>query len=483
MKKIGLIVLIMLASLSAAFAQKKDRTDAYMYNKQGQYYQAMQSIEKCINHPDFYHMKTKDQAQAWLYRAAIYVNASALDNAASICPNALAIAAESIQKLKQTDQEFANENSDFVQSVEEYIASITSSNAARNGANSYSGSQSQNLQWEFYNSISNYKSIKVDIPDRNVIRSWWWSNGIEQQSGQISNNDYYIGMIIKGDYTVNLVYSHPWKAHSYANDDNFHIFGTGRLVWENQRMVLRMDVKKESRDSYYMFNSGVLRKIYSMNQTSTFVYNVEYAVSRQGFYFEGNDIVAQRKLYSEDARGNSSLVETQTDKIVLSGFHSIDIEAKTQSELNAQNSDMYGKWQWNDDRSEIFLESTTKDAYLVMWNNDGNLDWGFQMDNAASGYKTETAENGAELAYLMLTFDGGAEQSFTFEKSITVSGASNFQYVQYDRFMGTMKRDASILGQIKDKRIMIVNYKQNGSDKTAMFQLEGLEAIYNAITQ
>ena len=248
-------------------------------------------------------------------------------------------------------------------------------------------------------------------------------------------------------------------------------------------MVLRMDVKKESRDSYYMFNSGVLRKIYSMNQTSTFVYNVEYAVSRQGFYFEGNDIVAQRKLYSEDARGNSSLVETQTDKIVLSGFHSIDIEAKTQSELNAQNSDMYGKWQWNDDRSEIFLESTTKDAYLVMWNNDGNLDWGFQMDNAASGYKTETAENGAELAYLMLTFDGGAEQSFTFEKSITVSGASNFQYVQYDRFMGTMKRDASILGQIKDKRIMIVNYKQNGSDKTAMFQLEGLEAIYNAITQ
>ena len=59
----------------------------------------------------------------------------------------------------------------------------------------------------------------------------------------------------------------------------------------------------------------------------------------------------------------------------------------------------------------------------------------------------------------------------------------DFIYVQYDRFMGTLKSDASILGQIKDKRTLILNYKQNGSSKTAMFQLEGLEAIYNAITQ
>ena len=79
----------------------------------------------------------------------------------------------------------------------------------------------------------------------------------------------------------------------------------------------------------------------------------------------------------------------------------------------------------------------------------------------------------------MLTFDGGTEQSFTFQK--TSDGV--FQYVQYDRFKGTLRQDASIINQIKDKRTLILNYKQNGSSKTAMFQLEGLEPIYNAITQ
>lgn len=79
----------------------------------------------------------------------------------------------------------------------------------------------------------------------------------------------------------------------------------------------------------------------------------------------------------------------------------------------------------------------------------------------------------------MLSFDGSAEQSFSFGMI-----GNYFQYVQYDRFKGTLNYDASsILRQIKDKRTLILNYKQNGSTKTAMFQLEGLEAIYNAITQ
>ena len=87
------------------------------------------------------------------------------------------------------------------------------------------------------------------------------------------------------------------------------------------------------------------------------------------------------------------------------------------------------------------------------------------------------------LTHLMITFDGGAEQSFSFAKSYVMGVNGAFEHVQYDRFMGTLKRNASILSQIKDKRVMIVNYILNGSTKTAMFQLEGLEAIYNAITQ
>ena len=146
--------------------------------------------------------------------------------------------------------------------------------------------------------------------------------------------------------------------------------------------------------------------------------------------------------------------------------------------MNAQYSDIYGKWQWNDDRSVIYLESTTKDAHLVLWNNNGNLSWGFQLSNAAAGYKAETTDSGQELAYLMLSFDGASEQSFSFIKT-----ENEFVYTQYDRFMGSLKQDAFIINQIKDKRTLILNYKENGLSKTAMFQLEGLEPIYNAITQ
>ena len=89
----------------------------------------------------------------------------------------------------------------------------------------------------------------------------------------------------------------------------------------------------------------------------------------------------------------------------------------------------------------------------------------------------------------MLSFDGCAEQSFSFNTAEVenflgqMSNGMLFGYIVYDRFMGTLKSDASILSQIKDKRILLLNYKQNGSSKTAMFQLEGLEPIYNAITQ
>ena len=104
------------------------------------------------------------------------------------------------------------------------------------------------------------------------------------------------------------------------------------------------------------------------------------------------------------------------------------------------------------------------------------------MANGTQGYKTETAESGQDLAYLMLSFDGASEQSFAFLK-LEEPSRTQFYSVQYDRFMGTMKYDTSVLGQMKDKRTLILSYKQNGAEKTAMFQLEGLEPIYNAITQ
>lgn len=352
-------------------------------------------------------------------------------------------------------------------------------------------------QWEVYNAIPDFKSITFIFNNDDAWEGysiWSESQGLRKDGS--GNN---LGLAILDDYTVELGY----LSTMYLCRDEYrrstitvYIHGNGIIRWQNDRMVLDLDVRVSTAggsarcSKYEETRHG---DVYSTEEfsfssfESSNKYTYVLELTNEGFKLSGNDIkstiTGTNHFEADNGVSRDIPIYYQTCLKLTGRAFDCNVSEKTQSELNAESSDAYGKWQWNDDRSVIYLESTTKDAYLVLWNNDGSLGWGFQMDKAASGYKTETAENGAELAYLMLTFDGGAEQSFTFEKSIAVSGSTNFQYVQYDRFMGTMKRDASILGQIKDKRILILNYKQNGSDKTAMFKLEGLEAIYNAITR
>ena len=105
MKKV-MILLAVLLTANVMMAQKKDRTDAYMYNKNGQYAKAMASIEKCVNHEQFLGMKPNDQSQAWLYRAAIYQNIIQSGDEALIAqaPNALEIVYESLMNcMKNPD--------------------------------------------------------------------------------------------------------------------------------------------------------------------------------------------------------------------------------------------------------------------------------------------------------------------------------------------------------------------------------------------
>ena len=105
MKKV-MILLAVLLTANVMMAQKKDRTDAYMYNKNGQYEKAMVSIEKCVNHEQFAGMKPNDQAQAWLYRAAIYQNIIQSGDEALIAkaPNALEVVYEALMNcMKNPD--------------------------------------------------------------------------------------------------------------------------------------------------------------------------------------------------------------------------------------------------------------------------------------------------------------------------------------------------------------------------------------------
>ncbi len=394
------------------------------------------------------------------------------------------------------------------------------------------GAWGQVSQWDIYNNIPNFKEISLYFSDEDAMEVWAWKDGTKNGEKKKGAN---LNMTIFDDYSVSLYYSNDYENNGAWGLGNFTvpftITGTGMLLWQNEHMVLRMEVKKYSsgEDAYIGGQFDAYYHISSINSTNTYVYNVEYNESSNAAYFvfDGDNISANRQTYTTRTTtygaSVTDAVVDHVDVLRMSGIHYIkNAVQKSQSEMNTQNSDMYGKWQWNGDRSKIYLESTTKDATLVIWNHKKEIEkaknrlleyemdtmvdvatkqalinecsdiiqryqenpivWGLDL-HGGTGYKSEKADTGDDLTHLMITFDGGAEQSFSFAKSYVMGVNGAFEHVQYDRFMGTLKRNASILSQIKDKRVMIVNYILNGSTKTAMFQLEGLEAIYNAITQ
>jgi tetratricopeptide (TPR) repeat protein len=110
MKKVMILLAIVLTA-NVMMAQKKDRTDAFMYNKNGQYEKAMVSIEKCVNHEQFLGQKPEWQAEAWLYRAVIYQNVLQSNDEAlkAKAPDALEIVYESLMKCMENES-FLNEN-------------------------------------------------------------------------------------------------------------------------------------------------------------------------------------------------------------------------------------------------------------------------------------------------------------------------------------------------------------------------------------
>ena len=349
------------------------------------------------------------------------------------------------------------------------------------------GAWGQITQWDTYKGIPNFKRINCIIPQEDIQITW---RGTDGQEGEVKRGDgFSMEIIIYGDYTVKLLYHNPYqwenkKMYGGVSAD-LEMVGTGRILWQNEHMVLQMDVKKQGDGYYYTLSNGNEFIFEQFDETTSYVYDFEFVYDNQAEFFrvKGKDIVARRQYYMWNATtGEKGGIHYVTDRICLKKLIPYDVEMKSQSELNAESSDVYGKWQWNENRSVIYLPSTTNESYLCLWNNNGSLTWGFQLPSASTGYKTETTDGGEALAYMMLSFDGSSEQSFSFSKN-ELSDRTYYYYVQYDRFMGTLKRDASIINQIKDKRTLILSYKQHGQEKTAMFQLEGLEAIYNALNQ
>lgn len=97
MKKL-VILLVMVFAGSALIAQNSERTNAFMFNKNGQYDKARESVDKAINHE-----KTMNDPRTWMYRAIIYLNIVFSEDFAGLDPQALEKSLESFVKVMELD--------------------------------------------------------------------------------------------------------------------------------------------------------------------------------------------------------------------------------------------------------------------------------------------------------------------------------------------------------------------------------------------
>jgi len=108
MKKL-IVLVAMLIIASSVFAQKSERTNAFMYNKNAQYDKAKEAIDKAIIHP-----KTSEDSKTWMYRGIIYLNLVFSEEFNSLDDNALEKSFESFLKALELDPEDDLKRSDDI---------------------------------------------------------------------------------------------------------------------------------------------------------------------------------------------------------------------------------------------------------------------------------------------------------------------------------------------------------------------------------
>jgi tetratricopeptide (TPR) repeat protein len=97
MKK--LIFLLAFAIIaSSMMAQRMERTNAYNYNRNGEYDKAREAIDKAIDHE-----RTRDDATTWLYRGIIYLNIYINEEFKHLDEDALEKAHVSLKKAMELD--------------------------------------------------------------------------------------------------------------------------------------------------------------------------------------------------------------------------------------------------------------------------------------------------------------------------------------------------------------------------------------------
>jgi hypothetical protein len=281
-------------------------------------------------------------------------------------------------------------------------------------------------------------------------------------------------MSINDKYKVSFVCneSNNWISYSYV--------GNGFVYWDTDRMKISLTINASA-----SFNDSQAWMEGSRTFTPIINFDAEYinGVMTGKLNISSHDL----RIYMEGAYHQIQGRINRTYGVQIGGSYTGVFTPKSASELNASSRDTFGDWTWNQDRTKISLKSVMSENKFVIWNYDGLISWSMEMGQNTRGVSETTTDTNDRLVNFSISFDGASPQLFGFIENRESTPPQNFvqlDYGVYNRFLGQLDRNSTgILNQMKDKAILILQYKEGNINKTDMFILEGLETILEYLNQ
>jgi len=326
---------------------------------------------------------------------------------------------------------------------------------------------------EFYRNIPKYESINLTV---NKLR-----------------------FQIKPNYVVNITGKYS------SSEDKATLQGSGVVSWDaaNERMILNINftisgTHSSSEDKYTYeerYNEGSVA-----NNIGAFIFGGELQSHKKTvrvydhteyYHAKGSQTYNESwPLYinSDDTYyigSSSSYSVTMTGDVTRSISFSLDTNDRnvsygTARSGNNASADEFGQWKWNSSRTDIWLKPSNISSITLHILPQNKMLFFDTSGNNIVGKTSRQSEAGHQLNTFQFDFEDGtsADLEFVWGRMDAVSTVPINVYGKYNRFLDNYDYNASsIINQIKAKQLLMFTYKQNGNSYTAIFELEGLEAI------